>query len=950
MIWENSRISQDSNINDFGRKLLELCILFGLLLVNGCPPWDSVGKFTYVSQHGHSVVDYFLMSSALSRCVQNLTVEDRIESDHMPVELHCTFYTDANLNECNKTQSRKEKIIWREEKVNDFKAYITSSEFKEHIEKASDKMNECIDTSIQMFTHALLSADSCMKKTVTVGSSPEHRSPWFDAECRQMKKEVRKCLRHFRKSKDPEDYSVYGRKRKAYKQLVQKKKNDERNARIGVLLDSMNNPKDFWGEIKKYRRRTCTKNDISQDEWTDHFCKVFNEISQVHTGDETDDESVDESYDDILDADISEMEVKKAIQHLKCGKAAGPDDILAEMIKTAEHEITPYLTKYFNVLFARAKFPLEWSKAIIIPLHKKGDVNDPGNYRGISLLSILSKVYTHIINSRLTLWVESNFVLTDAQAGFRKGRSTVDHIFTLHAAIERQFANNSKLYVAFIDFKKAYDSVNRNILWSVLLRSGIQGKMLRTIKAMYASVQACVKSNATTDLSVFFHCLQGLKQGCIASPILFSLLVNELANEIFAKARHGIPLGPTDIELFLLLFADDLTLLASTVIGLQNQLNVLSVAAERLCLTVNLDKSKVIVFRKGGFLAAKEKLFLGGAVLEVVNKYKYLGLTFSTGHSFAAAMEDTSIRAKKNTLEVLRALKKISCNSPEVFFKLFGAQIVPTLLYAAEIWGYRNYEQIERVHLFACKKFLHVRNKTPNDVVYGELGRYPLFITATVRFIKYWLKLLMQQDNFYSRKAYKMLLALHNRGKTTWVSHVKLVLSTNGFEQVWLFGCGNVKPFIKELEERLRSSFCHRWCNHLDTSERLSVYNSYKHCFQRERYVDVLWMEVYRNCLAQFRMGVSQINLHRHRFSTITDNTTCPFCATQQETEIHFVFQCPVYNQLRSKYLPDIINVRDPRKHLIILMDSSSQEEIINVAKFLVCAFNLRSSKLDANT
>ena len=135
-----------------------------------------------------------------------------------------------------------------------------------------------------------------------------------------------------------------------------------------------------------------------------------------------------------------------------------------------------------------------------------------------------------------------------------------------------------------------------------------------------------------------FHCLQGLKQGCLASPILFSLLVNELANEIFAKARHGIPLGPTDIELFLLLFADDLTLLASTVIGLQSQLNVLSVAAERLCLTLNLDMA--IVFRKkGGFLAAKEKWFLGGAVLEVVNKYKYLELTFSTGHSFAAAME-----------------------------------------------------------------------------------------------------------------------------------------------------------------------------------------------------------------------------------------------------------------------------------------------------------------------
>ena len=138
---------------------------------------------------------------------------------------------------------------------------------------------------------------------------------------------------------------MYGRKRKAYKQLVQKKKNYEQNARIGVLLDSMNNPKYFWGEIKKYRRRTCTKNGMSQDDWTDDFCKVFNEISQVHTENETDDQNVDESYDDILDADKSEMEVKKALQHLKCSKAAGPDGILAEMIKTAEHEITAYVTQ-----------------------------------------------------------------------------------------------------------------------------------------------------------------------------------------------------------------------------------------------------------------------------------------------------------------------------------------------------------------------------------------------------------------------------------------------------------------------------------------------------------------------------------------------------------------------------------------------------------------------------
>ena len=107
------------------------------------------------------------------------------------------------------------------------------------------------------------------------------------------------------------------------------------------------------------------------------------------------------------------------------------------------------------------------------------------------------------------------------------------------------------------------------------------------------------------------------------------------------------------------------------------------------------------------------------------------------------------------------------------FSKLFDAQIAPTLFYAVDIWGFKMYEQIERVHLFACKRFLHVRNNTPNDVIYGELGRYPLFIPATVRFVKYWLKLLRQTDNLYSKKSYKMLLEMQNRGKTTWVSHIR---------------------------------------------------------------------------------------------------------------------------------------------------------------------------------
>ena len=96
--------------------------------------------------------------------------------------------------------------------------------------------------------------------------------------------------------------------------------------------------------------------------------------------------------------------------------------------------------------------------------------------------------------------------------------------------------------------------------------------------------------------------------------------------------------------------------------------------------------------------------------------------------------------------------------------------------------------------------------------------------------------------------------------------HVQSVLCDNGFEQEWLFRCGNDTFFVKEQKERLYSSFFHIWYNHLESSQRLSLYNNYKDCFKREKYVDVLWRDVYRNALAQFRIGVYQIKVHRHRF------------------------------------------------------------------------------------
>ena len=129
--------------------------------------------------------------------------------------------------------------------------------------------------------------------------------------------------------------------------------------------------------------------------------------------------------------------------------------------------------------------------------------------------------------------------------------------------------------------------------------------MYRALKGIYTSVSACVRDKCMyTD---FFKCPRGVKQSCLLSPLMFSFFINELAVELSKNGKHGTQLIPGATEIFMLLFADDVILLSSTPAGFQNQLNHLKIEADRLHLTVNLDKTNILVFRMGGHLAARER-------------------------------------------------------------------------------------------------------------------------------------------------------------------------------------------------------------------------------------------------------------------------------------------------------------------------------------------------------
>ena len=199
--------------------------------------------------------------------------------------------------------------------------------------------------------------------------------------------------------------------------------------------------------------------------------------------------------------------------------------------------------------------------------------------------------------------MEDDNKMAEMQAGFRKGYLTADHVFTLYAITQKYLSKpGGKLYVAFIDLRKAFDSVRQDTLLNMLCIAGISNSntFINAVKAIYGKVLSCVRVNG--EFTDMFDCPQGLRQGCMLSPTLFSIVMNEIATSVANKGKHGIQLLPGLIELLILLFADDLALLSCSPHGLQVQLNCVHRLCMELGLKINTEKSKIMVFRKGGFL------------------------------------------------------------------------------------------------------------------------------------------------------------------------------------------------------------------------------------------------------------------------------------------------------------------------------------------------------------
>ena len=588
-------------------------------------------------------------------------------------------------------------------------------------------------------------------------------------------------------------------------------------------------------------------------------------------------------------------ELIASVNALKIGKASGPDGILAEMIKCTLHEIAPVLLPLYNRILNTGHFPSAWSKSILCPLFKAGSLTDPNNFRGISLIDVLNKILTGMMHNRLYKWAEENNKIDEAQAGFRKGCSTTDNFFVLMSMVQKYLSKKGgRFYFIFIDFTKAFDKVDHTELIECLIRKGVSGKFLRLLISMYSSLCSCVRLN-NQDRTEYFSCNFGTRQGCKLSPILFSLLINELLEELRQSGIRGIQISAECEEVMALGYADDIAEGSDSVITLQSLINMTSGFCLRKKMQVNLSKTKIIVFRNGGFLRNYEKWYFHGQPIEVVSAYKYMGLTVTPKLIWTRAKETLATQARKSIISIYKMQHNIGYFDYSDLFKLFDTMIKPVLLYGAELLGFEVSDIIENVQNQFCKRFLKLPVTTYHVLARGECGRYPLFIDYYCKCIRYWIRLIRMDDTRYPYHCYRMLRRLDDAGRITWASKVKEILFKYGFGYVWVNeNVGDEVMFLKAFKQRLMDCAKQEWRESVSESRKAYYYRNYMTDLTVAKYIFYNIPFKFRIALSKLRCSVHTLHIEVGRQNDVSaENRLCYVCNSRViEDEFHFIMNC----------------------------------------------------------
>lgn len=866
---QETRNSQDKVINSMGIEYMEMCDDFNLRILNGAFFGDEEGAFTYSSSIGNSVNDIAAVSNTIIDKIQSFKVENETWSDHFPISV------EIEVGNSHTTENMKllPKLIWVPDKC------------QEYLQKIDQQLAQSEDDN-----NNLMKINQIIKSAApaTIKKRMFRKNPWFDSDCERARKQSFKNLMIWRREYDAYLKEIkkveYIESKKKYTQLL-KHKQGAYWEDLKHKLNTVRGTKEWWALSKKYNNQhftSCTA--IHAQEFKTYFEKLLGENSP----------SCEYSYapfchqDTILDANITIEEVHKALNKLKDGKAPGEDRITYEFYKYSSPTMIQALANTFTCILNSGSIEETFRKNIIFPVHKKGDITNPSNYRGLSFMNSGPKIMMSIMNTRLSEWVNTNQKLNEFQAGFRPNYSTVDNIYNLSCIAHLKLREKKKLYAFFVDFKAAFDCVPRNALLYKLRNMGVSWKFCKFVEHLYNRTITTVWNGDT--LSEYFETKSGVRQGCLMSPLLFALYINDMHEEL------GGGFWIDELQMRILMYADDVVILADNSVILQDMIRNLEKYCINWGMTVNLSKSKILVFRNGGRLSQQERWVFNGAPIDIVGKYEYLGVLFTPKVSYTQHIQERSKKAKRYMNGIWQRFLSDKSLDIQLKLSIFKSVVRGVQSYSGEVFGYGYKDEIDKLQLYFLKHILRLPQNTPTYAIFLETREEPSHLYCRRLHMKYIFKTLFKYDeNRLPHQLSRKVIARRIFWFKEWCNSESSTLvrwnDVPMMEERWKY-CIQAALQNVNINEMQRSM----------ERKNASQNRFYKHLSScNEDYLRLKLKTEYLSLIIKAR--TDELGLNSNRYREIQEQK-CTICNSNEiENIVHFIGRCPVLSGVRRQYL-----------------------------------------------
>ena len=777
--------------------------------------------------------------------------------------------------------------------------------------KMQQEVNECYDNLVKFVL------DEANKASRSKGKLRNETSfkPYWDDGLQRMWKNMKECERLFLKDKhSPKKGVLHGNFQSAQRMFDKELKRKKRKYCKGQLLkidESLNSDADsFWKFIKQLgpTKRTSIPMEVEIDgkvvndvnlvikKWRSDFEQLYANTTRDNFDNsfkkqellELESNSVENDnlpgYN-TLNCKISLEELQKVINKSKNGKAVGLDGIPNELLR---HEIVIKLLHcLFNICMELKMIPDIWRKAILhlIPKDKSNSTN-PLKYRGLSLQSCIFKLFCSVLNNRLNSYFSDIGAIADEQNGFRGGRSCLHHIFSLLTVARNEIkSSKGQLFATFIDFRKAFDYVDRDLLICKLAKLGVRGPMLTILKEIHRDTTNQIRLNGLFSES--FCSKIGILQGNTASPTLFSSYIDGLIREI-KQLNYGITMGSQGEKVSILAYADDIVLLGATEEELQLLLDKVSMWCKRWWVSVNTQKTKVMHFRKKRKCPTNYKFKLDGQ-LELVESYKYhLDLNEGTNILNGAAS-----RALGGIISKTRSNYDLSYG---VFTKLFQTCVVPILDYSSGAWSTGDpMHKLDSVQNRAIRFYSGLPRLTPILGVIGDMGWTAGVARCDLEVLRLYNQIVKMPAHRLTRKVFNWDVECGG----DWSKNLHSILCLINRSASLM----DRQPVnIEAAKEKLSHMYEETWADQLQTKPKLRTYRLIKDKYSVEPHLRVHMSRWKRSLISSLRCGVLSLHIETGRFSkTSLGERTCRVCETTLvEDEIHFLFECNAYSKARA--------------------------------------------------